>query len=145
MFSRFATASPGPTGSGVSRFVVDYLKHPEGGRQWRIKIDGRAAEMIDTRPTRPARRSRPTRSRTGRTPSSAGARPGVRAFGVWMERDTPGWCSTRIGIQGCRIRFLDKSDDAHFAEQLRARSPSLTVFHYGMNESEDGELFPLDQ
>ena len=70
---------------------------------------------------------------------------GVRAFGVVMERDVPGVVLDAIGIQGCRIRFLDKSDDAHFAEQLVARAPSLTVFQYGMNESEDGELFPLDQ
>src|SRR5262249_54470166 len=61
------------------------------------------------------------------------------------ERDGPGVVLDAIGIQGCRVRFLDKSDDAHFAEQLRARDPSLTVFQYGMNESEDGELYPLDQ
>jgi lysophospholipase L1-like esterase len=69
----------------------------------------------------------------------------VRAFGVWMERDGPGAVLDAIGIQGCRIRFLDQSDDAHFAEQLRLRDPKLTVFQYGMNESEDGELYPLDQ
>ena len=69
----------------------------------------------------------------------------MRAFGVWMERDEPGVVLDAIGIQGCRIRFLDQSDDAHFAEQLRLRDPQLTVFQYGMNESEDGELFPLDQ
>ncbi len=69
----------------------------------------------------------------------------ARAFGVWMERDEPGVVLDSIGIQGCRIRFLDQSDDAHFAEQLQLRDPALTVFEYGMNESEDGELYPLDQ
>ena len=69
----------------------------------------------------------------------------VRAFGVWMEREGPGVVLDSIGIQGCRIRFLDQTDDAHWAEQLRLRDPSLTVFEYGMNESEDGELYPLDQ
>jgi len=62
-----------------------------------------------------------------------------------MARDTPGVVLDAIGSQGCRIRVRDKSDDAQVAEQLRARSSSLTVFQYGMNESEDGELFPLDQ
>jgi lysophospholipase L1-like esterase len=71
--------------------------------------------------------------------------PNVRTFGVWMERDEPGVVLDAIGIQGCRIRFLDKADDAHFAEQLRLRDPALTVFQFGMNESEDGELYPLDQ
>jgi hypothetical protein len=62
-----------------------------------------------------------------------------------MERDVSGVVLDAIGIQGCRIRFLDQTDDAHWAEQLRLRDPSLTVFQYGMNESEDGELYPLDQ
>lgn len=70
---------------------------------------------------------------------------GVRAFGVTMERSVPGVVLDAIGIQGCRIRFLDKSDDAHFAEQLKWRDPALVVFQYGMNESEDGERYPLDQ
>jgi lysophospholipase L1-like esterase len=69
----------------------------------------------------------------------------VRAFGVTMERDEPGVVLDAIGIQGCRIRFLGKSDDAEFREQLAERDPSLIVFEYGMNESEDGELYPLDQ
>jgi lysophospholipase L1-like esterase len=145
VFSRFATAKTGRFGRAVSRFSVDYLRHPSGGRM-EVKVDGATREIIDTQGDEP-------RGALATYPVADGEHelevralgPGVRAFGVWMERDTPGVVLDAIGIQGCRIRFLDKSDDAHFAEQLRARDPSLTVFQYGMNESEDGELFPLDQ
>jgi hypothetical protein len=145
VFSRFATTKTGTFGRAVSHFVVDYLEQPGGGRM-QIKIDGADKETIDT---------------SGAAAKSAFARydvpdgeheievralsANVRAFGVWMERDGPGVVLDAIGIQGCRIRFLGKSDDAHFKEQLAARDPSLTVFEYGMNESEDGELYPLDQ
>ncbi len=145
VFSRFATTKSGTFGRAVAKFVVDYLEQPNGGLL-EVKIDGQTRETIDT--------SGPTSKSAVRTyavpdgehelevrANSANA----RAFGVWMERDAPGVVLDSIGIQGCRIRFLDQSDDAHFAEQLRLRDPALTVFEYGMNESEDGELYPLDQ
>ncbi len=145
VFSRFGTAKSGTFGRAVSRFVVDYLEHPDGGPM-QISLDGAVRETVDTRGER-ARSA----LRTIEVPDGAhelevramGA--GVRAFGVWMERDEPGVVLDAIGIQGCRIRFLDQTDDAHFAEQLALRNPSLAVFQYGMNESEDGEKYPLDQ
>jgi lysophospholipase L1-like esterase len=111
-----------------------------------VKIDGARREVVDTRGPAPR-----TALRTYEVPDgehelevrALGA--DVRAFGVWMERDDPGVVLDALGIQGCRIRFLDQTDDAHWAEQLRLRDPSLVVFEYGMNESEDGELYPLDQ
>jgi lysophospholipase L1-like esterase len=145
MLSRFSTTTSGTFGRSVSRFVIDYLQQPGGG-SLAIKIDGQPQEPLDTR------------GETTKSALKAFAVPdgphelevhalgaNVRAFGVWMERDEPGVVLDAIGIQGCRIRFLDQSDDAHFAEQLRMRDPQLTVFEYGMNESEDGELYPLDQ
>jgi hypothetical protein len=145
VFSRFATAKSGSFGRAVSRFVVDYLEHPDGGTI-EIKIDGVARETVSTRAdvVRSALKVYEVPDGEHELEVRA-ATAGVRAFGVWMERDEPGVTLDAIGIQGCRIRFLDQSDDAHFAEQLELRNPSLTVFQYGMNESEDGELFPLDQ
>jgi lysophospholipase L1-like esterase len=144
-FSRFATAKTGSFGRAVSRFVVDYLEHPEGGKI-QISIDGEPKETLDTK-------TEQTRAviRTYEVPDGPhelefrAMSAGVRAFGVWMERDEPGVVLDAIGIQGARIRFLDQTDDAHFAEQLRMRQPSLTIFQYGMNETEDGEVYPLDQ
>ena len=145
VFSRFGTAKTGTFGRAVSHFVVDYLEQPGGGKM-QIKIDGADKETVDT--SGAAAKSAFSRYDVPDGEHELEVRAlaaNVRAFGVWMERDGPGVVLDAIGIQGCRIRFLGKSDDAHFKEQLAARDPSLTVFEYGMNESEDGELYPLDQ
>ena len=145
VFSRFATTTSGAFGRNVSRFAVDYLEQPGGGAL-EVKIDGALRERIDTRADAPRSALRIYAVPDGPHELEVrAATANVRTFGVWMERDAPGVVLDAIGIQGCRIRFLDQTDDAHFAEQLRLRSPQLTVFQYGMNESEDGELFPLDQ
>ena len=145
LMSRFGTATSGSFGRNVSRFVIDYLEQPGGGT-FGVKIDGRDQDPVDTR-------GDVTKSalKTFEVPDGPHEMEirvlsaNVRAFGVWMEREGPGVVLDSIGIQGARIRFLDQSDDAHFAEQLALRDPQLTVFEYGLNESEDGELFPLDQ
>jgi lysophospholipase L1-like esterase len=67
----------------------------------------------------------------------------TRAFGVVLERDTPGVVVDAIGIQGARIRFLDKQDDAHWAEQLSWRKPDLLIYQFGANESGDGFLYSM--
>ncbi|APR82312.1 putative periplasmic protein [Minicystis rosea] len=145
VFSKFATTTSGAFGQKVSRFVLDYLEQPNGGTM-EVLVDGKPRETIETRADAPKSALRvyevPDGSHelTVRVTSA-----NVRAFGVWMERDEPGVVLDALGIQGCRIRFLDQTDDAHWAEQLRMRDPQLTVFQYGMNESEDGELYPLDQ
>jgi hypothetical protein len=144
VLSRFSTTTSGTFGRAVSRFTVDYLKHPGGGKL-EVKIDGQPREVIDTRADE-------TKSALYVVDVPDGEHqlelkplgPGVRAFGVWMEREQ-GLVLDAIGIQGCRIRFLDQTDDAHWAEQLALRDPHLAAFQYGMNESEDGELYPLDQ
>ena len=48
-----------------------------------------------------------------------------------------------IRIQGARIRFLDKQDDAHWAEQLAWRKPDLLIYEFGANESSDGFLYSM--
>jgi lysophospholipase L1-like esterase len=145
LFSRFSTAKTGSFGRAVSRFVVDYLEHPAGG-QIEIKIDGEHRDTIDTKGERPVSATKTYEVPDGEHELEVRVQTaGVRAFGVWMERDAPGVVLDALGIQGCRIRFLDQIDDAHWKEQLALRDPSLAVFEYGMNESEDGELYPLDQ
>lgn len=145
VFARFGTTKKGHFGRAVSRFSIAYLEHPDGGPM-RVTIDGVRREVISTRGpvTKSAFRSYDVIDGAHELEVRADG-AGVRAFGVVMERDAPGVVVDALGIQGCRIRFLDKSDDAHFAEQLQWRDPALTVFQYGMNESEDGELYPLDQ
>lgn len=145
VFSRIGTAESGKFGRSVSRFVVSYLEQPGGG-PLELRIDGALRELVDTNAAVAKSAFRTYDVPDGPHTLEVRANgPNVRTFGVVLERDTPGVVLDAIGIQGCRIRFLDKSDDTHFAEQLQARAPNLTVFQYGMNESEDGELFPLDQ
>jgi lysophospholipase L1-like esterase len=67
----------------------------------------------------------------------------TRAFGVVLERDTPGVVLDALGVQGARIRFLDKQDDAHWAEQLAWRKPDLLIYEFGANESGDGFLYSM--
>jgi lysophospholipase L1-like esterase len=62
-----------------------------------------------------------------------------------MERDVAGVVYDAIGIQGARARFLDKQDDAHWAQQLKWRNPSLLIYQFGANESGDGFAYPMDQ
>ena len=145
LFSTFGTAKDGHYGLTVSRFVVAYMEQPDGGRL-EISIDGEVKETIETKADAP-------RSvwKTYEVPTGAHelkARPleaNVRAFGVWMENDGPGAVLDAVGIQGGHIRQLDASDDAHWAEQLKRRDPSLVMFAYGINEVADGEAYPVPQ
>jgi lysophospholipase L1-like esterase len=66
-------------------------------------------------------------------------------FGVVMERDQPGVVLDALGVQGARIRFLDKQNDEHWAEQLTARKPNLVIYQFGANESGDGYAYPMDE
>jgi lysophospholipase L1-like esterase len=66
-------------------------------------------------------------------------------FHTILERDVPGVVVDAVGIIGCRLRFLDKMDDAHWADELKRRAPSMIAFTYGANESGDSFAYPMDQ
>lgn len=145
LFSTFGTAKEGHYGLTLSRFVIAYLEQPDGGRM-EISIDGEPKETIDTKGPAPK-----SVWKTYEVPTGAHelkVRPleaNVRAFGVWMENDGPGAVLDAIGIQGGHIRQLDANDDAHWAEHLQKRDPSLVIFAYGINEVADGEAYPIAQ
>ena len=61
----------------------------------------------------------------------------VRVFGVTLDRRVAGTTFDALGINGARASELLRSDEAHFAEQLRRRNPALVVLAYGTNESGD--------
>lgn len=145
LFSTFGTAKSGSYGLTVTRFVVSYLEQPDGGKM-EISIDGEPRETIDTKAD-----TVKSAWKTYEVPAGAHelkVRPleaNVRAFGVWMENDGPGAILDAVGIQGGHLRQLDANDDAHWAEQLKKRDPSLVMFAYGINEVADGEAFPIPQ
>jgi lysophospholipase L1-like esterase len=142
--ARFGTAKKGRYGRNVSRFVVSYLEHPSGG-ELAINIDGTPHSVVST--ASPSKRSGfaeirvPDGEHELELVSGQGGM--TRAFGVVLERDVPGVVVDAVGIQGARIRFIDKQDDAHWSEQLRARKPALIMYQFGANESADGFAYPM--
>ena len=141
--ARVSTAKSGSYGRRVSRFVLLYLEQPGGGRI-ELRVDGRVETTLDTSGT--VKRARfhelvvPDGAHEFELQTLSG---NSRLFGTVLERAGPGVVLDAIGIQGARIRFLDQQDDAHWAEQLAWRKPSLLIYQFGANESADGFLYSM--
>lgn len=141
--ARFGTAKSGSYGKSVSHFVLDYLEDPSGG-SLQVSVDGVPKAVIDTRGSRKKSAYFSTDVSDGEHEFEIYTKSGVtRAFGVVLERDTPGVVLDALGVQGARIRFLDKQDDAHWAEQLAWRKPDLLIYEFGANESADGFVYSM--
>ncbi|HEY3497041.1 MAG TPA: GDSL-type esterase/lipase family protein, partial [Polyangiaceae bacterium] len=141
--ARFGTAANGDFGRSVSRFVIAYAEETRGGR-FQVRLDGKDLQIIDTKGPALAARYHEVRAPDGPHELELQTLSGEsRLFGVILERDQPGVVLDALGIQGARVRFLDKQDDAHFAEQLRARGPDLVVYQFGANESGDGFVYSM--
>lgn len=144
--SRFGTATEGKYGRSVSRFIVAYQEQPGGGTLT-LSVDGKAARVIETNSTDKHFASAEIEVEEGQHQLEllTGGTGMVRAFGVVLERQGPGVVLDALGIQGARIRFLDKHDDDHWAEQLRWRRPDLIIYQFGANESADGFAYPMSE
>ncbi len=141
--ARFGTAKAGSRGRAVSRFIVAYLKRPGGGKL-RINLDGAEQATLDTSSDVTEVAYHEVRAPDGEHELEVMTIAGTtRSFGVVLEREGPGVVLDAIGVQGARVRFLDKQDDAHWAEQLRWRDPALLVYQFGANESGDGFAYPM--
>ena len=142
--ARFGTAKTGDFGRNVSRFVLDYLEDPNGG-SLQLSVDGvPRQQLLDTHGSAKKSASYTVEVPDGAHELEVYTKTGVsRAFGVVMERDTPGVVLDALGVQGARIRFMDKQDDAHWAEQLAWRKPDLLIYEFGANESGDGFLYSM--
>ncbi len=141
--ARFGTAKTGTFGKAVSHFVLDYLEDPSGGTL-QVSIDGVPKAMVDTRGSSKKSAYYSADVSDGEHEFEIYTKSGVtRAFGVVLERDTPGVVLDALGVQGARIRFLDKQDDAHWAEQLAWRKPDLLIYEFGANESADGFVYSM--
>jgi hypothetical protein len=143
VLARFGTAKSGQFGKGVAHFVLDYLESPEGGTL-QLSVDGVPKAIIDTHGIAKKSAYFEVTVPDGEHEFEICTKSGVtRAFGVVLERDTPGVVLDALGVQGARIRFLDKQDDAHWAEQLAWRKPDLLIYEFGANESSDGFLYSM--
>ncbi len=144
LLARIGTAKKGDVGRKVSRFVIAYVEAPDGG-QADIRIDGAPRQPLDTKGPEKRFRSATYATSDGEHELEIQTTKGTsRFFGVVLERDEPGVVLDAIGIQGARIRFLDKQDDAHFREQLAWRDPGLVIYQFGANESADGYAYSMD-
>jgi lysophospholipase L1-like esterase len=143
VLARVGTARSGNFGRRVSRFQVDYAEEPHGGR-FALRVDGHEAGVVDTSASEPHARAYELRVPDGPHELELQTLSGEsRLFGIVLERDEPGVVLDALGVQGARIRFLDKQDDAHWAEQLRWRAPDLLVYEFGANESGDGFVYSM--
>jgi lysophospholipase L1-like esterase len=141
--ARFGTAKSGSYGRAVSRFVVVYLQEPGGGTV-ELNVDGKLHSSLVTDAPEKKVAYQTVEVPDGEHELEVVTKKGVtRAFGVIMERDGPGIVLDAIGIQGARVRFLDKQDDAHWAEQLQSRKANLLIYEFGANESGDGFAYPM--
>ncbi len=135
------TADREEWGRNVSRFELEYLKQPGGG-DVDILLDGNKVKSLST--DGPEKKVAYEVVTAPDGPHKCEVRTTTdkptRLFGMRMERDVPGVTLSALGITGARARFLDKEDDAHWAEVLHAAKPDLVVLAFGTNEITDGRM-----
>ena len=143
VLSRVGTAESGEYGRNVSSFTLYYLEQPNGGSLELSLDNGKPSELSTAGPA-VASKTYVVKVPDGSHQLALQTKRGTsRLFGVVLERDGPGVVLDALGVQGARIRFMDKQDDQHWADQLKLRSPNLIVYEFGANESTDGFLYPM--
>lgn len=143
VLSRVGTMGKGDYGRKVSSFTLFYLEHPQGG-SLELSVDGAAPVELSTAGSTPSSKTHTVKVPDGQHQLSVQTKRGTsRLFGIVLERDGPGVVLDALGVQGARIRFMDKQDDRHWAEQLQLRAPDLLVYQFGANESSDGFLYSM--
>jgi len=143
VLSRVGTAESGDYGRNVSSFTLYYLEQPSGGTL-ELSIDGGAPSELSTAGASVSSKTHTLKVADGAHQFSLQTKHGTsRLFGVVLEREGPGVVLDALGVQGARIRFMDKQDDQHWADQLKLRSPNLLVYEFGANESTDGFLYSM--
>jgi hypothetical protein len=144
VLSRVGTAESGEYGRNVASFSLYYLEQPNGGTL-ELSVDGGPPRELSTAGPAVASKTHTVKVPDGGHQLSLQTKRGTsRLFGVVLEREGPGVVLDALGVQGARIRFLDKQDDQHWADQLKLRSPNLLVYEFGANESADGFLYAMD-
>jgi lysophospholipase L1-like esterase len=137
-FMEMGTSRKGAYGRTAGRFQVFYLVQPGGG-SFKVLVDGKLHSTVKT-----AGATRQSGLHTVEVPEAPhrfrvqciGDGP-VRLFGGVLERDKPGVVYDTLGINGGRMRTLEKINASMWAEQLRLRKPNLIIMNFGTNESED--------
>ncbi len=143
--ARFGTAKKGSFGRKVSKFTVVYMRGEHAGG-FRINVDGKFHSDVDARAEQEQVGYAVVEVPDGEHELEVVTQGGMtRMFGAVLERAGPGVVLDALGVQGARIRFLDKQDDEHWAEQLKWRNPNLLIYQFGANESGDGFAYPMSE
>jgi len=141
--ARFGTAKKGTFGRAVQSFTFVYLKDTHAGG-FSINVDGKPSHHVAAKAVEKQIAYERVEVPDGEHEIEVVTEGGTtRMFGVVLERSGPGVVLDALGVQGARIRFLDKQDDAHWAEQLGWRAPNLLVYQFGANESGDGFAYSM--
>lgn len=145
VIAQWGTAEEGTFGTKMSHFELSYLARPGGG-MFELWVDGKVHQEVETdAPAKEVRRVTVSLEDGPHRLEMRTRRGEVRSFGVVLERRVPGVVLDALGVQGARIRFLDKQDDEHFKNELKWRDPDLVVYQFGANESGDGYAYPMDE
>ena len=131
----FGTAERGSYGRNVSRFDVYYLEQPSGG-DLEIVRKGQPTVRISTRGDAKISRVYSLPVADGSALMQLRLGGNTRAFGVALERDTPGVVYDAIGAHACMSAYWKQIDAAHWKEQMDLRKPALIVWQFGTNESD---------
>ncbi len=143
VLARVGTAESGEFGRNVAKFTLFYLEQPNGG-SLSLSVDGGPASELSTAGPTVSSKAHTIELADGPHQLTLQTQRGTsRLFGIVLEREGPGVVLDALGVQGARIRFMDKQDDQHWADQLRLRHPNLLVYQFGANESADGFLYPM--
>jgi lysophospholipase L1-like esterase len=129
----------------MSRVEFAYLLQPHGGA-FDVFIDGARVGKVETNAAQAA--SGFTAFDTTDAPHRIEVKTvddgAVRIFGLALDRTQPGVVVDTFGINGAQIFTPLRWNEAHFAEQLRHRSPDLVILAYGTNEALEPGLKDAD-
>ncbi len=148
-FSGAAFTAPTPQTTrfnvkGARRAELFLVREPKAG-QLEVLADGKLLTGIDTSAPRrtPAfnRVSLPEGTKELLLRTRGGP---VRLDGVALESELPGVTLDSLGLPGASAQVLLREDEALFAAQLIARSPSLVVLMLGGNDAFDMSLNRYD-
>jgi len=122
----------------ASSLELSYLQQPVGG-SFELYVDGAKVTRLSTKGPVFASAFRQVDVAEGphRVEVRAMGDGDVRVFGVSLDHKAVGVTYDALGINGARATTLLSWNEAHAAEQLRHRAPTLVVLAYGTNESGD--------
>jgi lysophospholipase L1-like esterase len=134
-FQSMAKDPPPGIGDRISRFELWYQKRPDGGA-FEIRVDDKVAKVVDTRAAAISDDVETIHVPDGEHSFEVAATGSgiARAYGVVMERDSPGVVWDELSMIGSFTQRLDFQNAEHLAGQIKRRDLDLMVFILGGND-----------